>query len=164
MSDTHSPPTLIRARGMLILIAVGLFFFGVTVWPAVWELKFAVQTVWGESSPTGAIHGFLLKVIEALESTESNYPFLLYGYDWLVFAHLMLAILFAGAARNPIRNIWIVQFGLIMCALIPILAVICIPLRGIPFAWFWIDFAFAPGAAFPLYIALRNIKRAEKAS
>jgi hypothetical protein len=48
-----------------------------------------------------------------------------------------------------------------MCALVPVLAGICIPLRGIPAFWFWVDAAFAPGAAIPLYLALRDIRRAE---
>jgi len=42
------------------------------------------------------------------------------------------------------------------------LAGICIPLRGMPLTWFWIDFAFAPAAALPLWIALRDICKAEK--
>jgi len=49
-----------------------------------------------------------------------------------------------------------------MCALVPLLAIICIPLRGIPLSWFFIDFAFAPGAAIPLFIALRDIRRYEQ--
>jgi hypothetical protein len=93
---------------------------------------------------------------------NENYGFLLYGYDWLAFAHICLAILFAGAARDPVRNKWIIQCGLVMCALIPVLAAICIPIRGIPFIWFTIDFAFAPAAALPLWIALRDVNRSER--
>ena len=89
---------------------------------------------------------------------NASYPFLFYGYDWLAFAHIVLAILFMGAMRDPVRNVWVVQFGLITCALIPILAGIFIPLRGLPWWWFWVDFAFAPVAAIPLWIALRDIR------
>jgi hypothetical protein len=80
----------------------------------------------------------------------------------LAFAHLVLAILFAGAMRDPVRNVWIVQCGLIMCALVPVLAGVCIPLRGLPLCWFWFDSAFAVGAALPLGIALHDIRRQEK--
>ena len=146
------------------IVAFGLLVSGVTVWPAVPELKMAVRLVWGDSEPTGALHVFVLRVIEGLESVQASYHFLLYGYDWLAFAHIVLAILFAGAIRDPVRNVWIVQCGLIMCALIPVLAGICIPLRGLPSYWFWIDSAFAPAAALPLWIALRDIRRAEAAS
>ena len=33
---------------------------------------------------------------------------MLYAHDWLAFAHICLAILFAGAIRDPVRNVWIV--------------------------------------------------------
>jgi hypothetical protein len=149
---------------MLIIVAVGLFLAGVTVWPAISELKTAVHWIWGDKVPTGELHRFLLKAIEGLEDTRVRYPFLLYAHDWLAFAHVALAILFAGATRDPVRNKWIVQCGLIMCALVPVLGGICIPLRGLPGWWFWIDFSFAPAAALPLWIAYRDIRYVEQHS
>jgi hypothetical protein len=150
-----------RAKWMLGIVAFGLLVAGVTVWPAVPELKWGVRMVWGDADPAGTLHAFALRVIAGLEHMEADYPFMLYAHDWLAFAHVVLAILFAGAMRDPVRNVWIVQCGLIMCALVPVLAVICIPLRGIPLVWFWLDFAFAPAAALPLGIALLDIRRAE---
>ena len=150
-----------RAKVMLGIVVFGLLVSGITVWPAVPELKMAVQLVWGDAAPSGTLHGFVLQAIVGLEVMQKDYPFMLYAHDWLAFAHIVLAILFAGAIRDPIRNVWIVQCGLIMCALIPVLAGICIPLRGIPWIWFCFDFAFAPAAALPLWIALRDIRRAE---
>jgi len=147
---------------MLAIVAFGLLVSGITVWPAGWELRTGVRAVWGEGEATGVVHGFALRVMEGLDAVKAEYPFLLYGYDWLAFSHIVLAILFAGAIRDPVRNVWVVQFGLVCCALIPVLAAICIPIRGIPFHWFWIDFAFAPAAALPLWIALRDIRRAEQ--
>jgi hypothetical protein len=150
-----------RAKRMLGLIVFGLVVSGVTIWPAVPELKMVVRIVWGNGESTGVLHDFLLKAVKGLESVEANYPFMLYAHDWLAFAHIVLAILFAGAIRDPVRNVWIVQCGLIMCALVPVLAGICIPIRGLPLVWFWVDFSFAPAAALPLWIALRDIRRAE---
>jgi len=149
------------AKWMLGIVAFGLFVSGVTVWPAVPELKAAVSFIWGAAEPAGVLHGFVLKAIEGLEKVAAEYPFMLYAHDWLAFAHIVLAILFAGAMRDPVRNVWIVQCGLIMCALVPVLAGICIPIRGLPLCWFWLDFAFAPAAALPLWLALRDIRRAE---
>ncbi len=156
-------PNLARAKIMLSIIVFGLLVSGITVWPAVPELKLAVRIVWGDGEPSGVLHTFVLQAIEALEHAHANYPFMLYAHDWLAFAHIILAILFAGAIRDPIRNVWIVQCGLIMCALVPVLAGICIPIRGLPLRWFWIDFAFAPAAALPLWIALKDIRRGESA-
>jgi len=150
-----------RTRVMLGIVVFGLLISAVTIWPAVPELKMAVRLVWGEGLPQGVLHGFLLQAIEGLEVMQAKYPFMLYAHDWLAFAHIVLAILFAGAMRDPVRNKWIIECGLIMCALIPLLAGVCIPLRGIPFVWFWMDFAFAPAAALPLWIALCDIRKAE---
>ncbi len=153
--------SLKRAKLMLAIVVFGLLVSGITVWPMVPELKWAAGLVWGDAEPTGVLHSFVLRAIEGLEYVQAHYPFLLYGYDWLAFAHLMLAILFAGAIRDPVRNIWVVQCGLIMCVLVPVLAGICIPIRGLPSCWFLIDSAFAPAAGIPLWIALRDIRRAE---
>jgi hypothetical protein len=153
---------LTRARYMILIVALGLFISGITVWPALAELKLTVRMFWGDAAPSGELHSFVLKIINALEATNAQYSFMLYAHDWLAFAHVMLAILFAGAAKNPVRNKWVVQCGLIMCASVPILASICIPLRNLPGFWFWIDFAFAPGAAIPLLVALLDIRALER--
>jgi len=152
------------ARLMLAIVVFGLLVSAITIWPAVPELKLAVRIAWGDGEPTGTLHKFVLQAIDGLESVGARYPFMLYAHDWLAFAHIVLAILFAGAMRDPVRNIWVVQCGLIMCALVPVLAGICIPCRGLPLCWFWIDCAFAPAAAVPLWIALRAIRRVEASS
>jgi len=161
LRNSKDMPELKRAKAMLGIIALGLFISGVTVWPAVPELKMIVGMIWGDSKPTSVLHTFILQAIAGLEFIDGNYPFMLYAHDWLVFAHIVLAILFAGAIRDPVRNIWVVQCGLIMCALIPVLAAIFIPLRGLPLRWFFIDCAFVPVAGLPLWIALKDIKRVE---
>jgi hypothetical protein len=65
-------------------------------------------------------------------------PFIACGTDWLAFAHLVIAIAFWGPVRDPVRNIWVVQFGMTAC-----LAVVAGPVRGIPW-WWWqlIDISF----------------------
>jgi hypothetical protein len=151
-----------RAKWMLGTVALGLFLSGVTVWPAVSELKAARELAWGSSEQTGAIPVFVDEAIEGLKATNQDYPFLLYAHDWLAFAHIVLAIMFLGAMRDPVRNKWIVQCGLLMCVLIPVLAGICIPLRGLPWPWFFIDSAFGVVAGVLLGIALRDIRRAER--
>jgi hypothetical protein len=149
---------------MLGLVVFGLLVSGITIWPAIPELQAIEKVVWGDTEPTGVLHTFVRHAIEGLEDVQSNYPFMLYAHDWLAYAHIVLAILFAGAIPNPVRNVWIVQCGLIMCILIPVLAGICIPIRGLPWQWFLIDCAFAPAAGVPLWIALRDIKQIKAAS
>jgi hypothetical protein len=52
-------------------------------------------------------------VRQGVVETGARYPFIAYGFDWLAFAHIVLGILFLGAIRDPVRNIWVIVFGMI---------------------------------------------------
>ena len=64
------------------------------------------------------------------------------GFDWLAFAHVVIAILFIGVLRDPVRNIWVVEFGMIACILILPFAFVMGHERGIPLWWQLIDCSF----------------------
>ncbi|WP_425315923.1 hypothetical protein [Streptomyces olivoreticuli] len=98
---------------------------------------------------------------EGLEATDAKYPFVLYGTDWPAFAHLVIAIAFYGPYRDPVRNIRVIEFGMIACVAIVPLALICGPIRGIPFYWQLIDMSFGLFGVIPLLIVRRMIKRLE---
>ncbi len=104
---------------------------------------------------------WVTRVHDALEDTGKRYPFLAYGTDWLAFAHLVLAIVFIGPWRDPIRNKWVFQFGVIACASVITLALIAGPIRGIPFPWRLIDCSFGVFGAIPLLICLQKIRLIE---
>jgi hypothetical protein len=147
---------------MIGLVALGLLLSGVTIWPMEWELSTAIRLLWGSAPASdGTVHAFLLRVLDAWRTTARDTPFLLYGFDWLAYAHLMLAVLFAMVLKDPVRNVLVLRFGLVCCACVPILAGACIPLRGIPLPWFLLDASFAPACALPLWIALRDVRRLE---
>ena len=57
----------------------------------------------------------------------------------LVHDHLVIAVAFIGPWRDPVRNIWVIEFGLIACVMVLPLALIAGPLRGIPLAWRLLD-------------------------
>jgi hypothetical protein len=61
--------------------------------------------------------------------------FVYYGTDWLAFAHIVIAIAFIGPLRDPVRNIWVIEFGMIACVLVIPLALIAGRIREIPFFW-----------------------------
>ncbi len=61
-----------RAKWMLGIVAFGLVLSGVTIWPAVPELRMAVHVVWGDGEPAGVLHSFILQAIDGLESVEAN--------------------------------------------------------------------------------------------
>ncbi len=71
---------------------------------------------------------------------------------------------FWGPYREPVRNVWVLKFGLIACAGIIPLALICAPLRDIPLWWIAVDSSFGVFGAIPLYLALRLTRRLEAAA
>jgi hypothetical protein len=102
------------------------------------------------------------RVHSALSDTGLRYPFLAYGTDWLAFAHLVLAIAFLGPLRDPIRNKWVLQFGVIACLSVLPLALIAGPIRGIPSLWRLIDCSFGVFGAIPLLVCLKQVKYLEQ--
>src|SRR5258705_340581 len=75
---------------------------------------------------------WILKVREAVRNPYFLYPFMAYGTDWLAFGHFVIALAFVGPLRNPVRNRWLYQFGMISCALVIPYAMILGGARGIP--------------------------------
>lgn len=102
---------------------------------------------------------WITRLHRGLEETASRYPFVLYGTDWLGFAHLMIAVAFIGPLKDPVRNLWVVEFGMIACVLVIPLALIMGPIRGIPVFWRMIDCSFGVVGILPLWLARRDIVR-----
>jgi hypothetical protein len=101
---------------------------------------------------------WISKVHIGLVETNRAHPFLAYGTDWLAFAHVILAILFIGPLRDPVKNIWVIEFGIIACILVVPTAMICGHIRDIPFFWRLIDSSFGVIGLIPLLIVRKNIK------
>jgi len=127
-----------QVKILLIVFIAGLAFSGVTAFPIESELECA--HAWLTSNDD--FSNWMDRVYAGVHQTNTHYPFIAYGTDWLAFAHIILAILFAGALKDPVRNIWIIQFGLIACIGIFPLALIAGHMRGIPFFWQCIDCSF----------------------
>ncbi|WP_395091739.1 hypothetical protein [Armatimonas sp.] len=121
-----------------------------------WELGLLVRWFGNRDS---ALAAWLRTVHTGLVETDTHYPFLAYGTDWLAFAHLVIAMAFIGPWRDPVKNIWVIEFGLIACAMVLPLALIAGPLRGIPFGWRLIDCAFGVFGAIPLWLIRREIQQ-----
>ncbi|MGA5133220.1 hypothetical protein [Streptomyces blastmyceticus] len=154
-----------RIRIWLVVFIVGLVLSGLTAFPLVTEIRWLDEVLRSDGSPVpGWLPGlvdWVGRAREGLEATDAKYPFVLYGTDWLAFAHLVIAIAFYGPYRDPVRNIWVIEFGMIACAAIVPLALICGPIRGIPFYWQLIDMSFGIFGVIPLLIVRRMIKRLE---
>ncbi|WP_328750872.1 hypothetical protein OHT57_35640 [Streptomyces sp. NBC_00285] len=147
-------------RAWLVFFVVCLVLSGATAFPLVPELRWAEELLRHLPAPD-ALTDWITRVRRGLDTADSDYPFLLYGTDWLAFAHLVIAVAFYGPYRDPVRNIWVVEFGMIACAGIVPLALICGPIRGIPLWWTVIDMAFGVVGVVPLYVVRRKIKQLE---
>ncbi len=151
-----------RAKLFLLFFVIGLLLSGLTAFPIKAEVDF-LQRVVGEGSATESWWPWMARWIsfvhQGVTETHQEYPFLFYGTDWLAFAHIVLAIAFIGPLRDPVRNIWVINFGMIACVLVIPLAMICGPIRGIPFFWRLIDCSFGVFGIIPLYIAWRYTRR-----
>jgi hypothetical protein len=82
-----------------------------------------------------------------------------YGTDWLAFAHIVLALAFLGPLRDPIKNVWVVEFGMIACVLVPPMALVFGPIRGIPWFWRLIDCSFGVVGIIPLWLSRHYIQQ-----
>jgi hypothetical protein len=109
-------------RILLLLFMIILFLSGLTAIPIGAELSFLLSITPADTQ----LSFWLQKVLTAYQNTKNETPFLLYGYDWLAFAHFILAILFIGPYRDPVKNIWVIEFGMIARVLILPLAFIAV--------------------------------------
>jgi hypothetical protein len=82
-----------------------------------------------------------------------------YGTDWLAFGHFMIALAFVGPLRHPVRNIWVIEFGMIACVLVVPYAMTMGGFRGIPIGWRLIDCSFGVFGIIPLWFCRQQIKR-----
>ncbi len=165
--DSQDARRLWYIRLLLGLFVLALVLSGLTAFPLPWELR--LLTSWfGEGTAIGtAFPGlayWLSRVREGLDAAGREYPFLAYGTDWLAFAHIVIGVAFWGPLKDPVRNIWVVEFGMIACLLVIPLALVCGPIRGIPFCWRLLDCSFGIVGLIPLAIVrwlILGLERAE---
>jgi hypothetical protein len=134
----------------------GLAISGLTAFPLETELGWLVAHT---SALPAVMHVWLNDTYLAILNTNKQYPNLSYGTDWLAFAHLMIAILFIGPLKDPVKNRWVIEFGMIACVLIFPLAFIAGHIRHIPIFWRIIDCSFGAIGIIPMIICYRNINQ-----
>ncbi len=147
---------LTKIRFVILFMMFAIIISGITAFPVETELA------WLFRHP-GLIPGFaenwLKDVYGALKETNAKYPMLAYGYDWLAFAHIVIAMAFIGPYKDPLKNEWIIDWAILCCLAVFPLAFIAGPIRGIPLFHILIDCSFGLIGLLPLIICKRWIKQ-----
>jgi hypothetical protein len=147
-----------QIRRWIIFMMIAIILSGVTAFPVESELAWLLP--YRDSMPT-FLAEWLARVYTGISETNAKFPFLAYGYDWLAFAHIVIALTFIGPLRDPVRNIWVIEWNMICCVLVFPLALIAGPVRDIPFFHQVVDCCFGLFGLVPLYIVRRKIKELE---
>ena len=147
-----------QIRYIIIFFMAALAFSGATAIPAETELTILLKFIPANT----AIGSLLATVLEAVRNTQEHYPFLFYGNDWLAFAHFVIAVAFIGVIKDPVKNIWVLQFGMIACAMVLPFALIAGGLRGLPIWWRFIDCSFGVIGFIPLWICYKKTQTLER--
>ena len=151
-----------RVRYLLVFFVVSLVISGLTAVPLKLEITILQNTI-GEGTPMEqwwpALAHWISFVYQGLMEMYQKYPFIFYGTDWLAFAHVVIAVAFWGPLRDPVKNIWVVEFGMIACVMVIPAAMICGPIRGIPFFWRLADCSFGVFGIIPLWLTHNYIRR-----
>jgi hypothetical protein len=150
-----TPNTLRRIRLYTTLFILGLILSGITAFPLQSELALLLPHL----PPNTALAAWIARVHAALADTNTRYPFLAYGTDWLAFAHLVIALAFLGLYKDPARNRWLVTWGILCCLAVFPLALIAGQIRGIPWPWRLLDCSFGILGLLPLLAIHHELHR-----
>ncbi len=151
-----------RIRFWIIFFICALSAAGLTAIPLRWELGLLNQ--WLEINSSFS-HFFPLmsewisRVNDSVQNGYGQFPLLAYGTDWLAFAHIVIAVLFIGPLRDPVKNLWVIEFGMIACILVIPWALIFGIVRSIPWFWTLIDMSFGVFGLIPLWFVRRDTLR-----
>lgn len=149
-----------QIKQRIILFMAGLVVSGLTAFPIESELRIAHQLL--KSDSNSALSTWIELVYFAVNETNSRFSFISYGTDWLAFAHLIIAIAFVGPLRDPVRNRWVIEFGIIACISIFPFAFVAGYVRNIPVFWRIIDCMFGIIGGLTLWSCYKKIRLVEK--
>jgi len=151
-----------RIKWLTWFFIAGLVLSGATAIPLTWELDLLANWLGVAGLTSGAtrreLARWLLAAREALQDVSARHPLLFYGTDWLAFGHFVIAIALVGALRDPVRNRWLFDFGLIACVAVIPYALLFGALRGIPLWWRLIDCSFGVFGFVPLWLCRKWVR------
>ncbi|TND08513.1 MAG: hypothetical protein FD123_2309 [Bacteroidetes bacterium] len=141
-----------RIRRWLAAFMILLIISGITASPVLAELSFAMQH---KNWFPEFMQEWLVNIYTALQDIDQEHPYVFYAFDWLAFAHVIIALFFIGVYKNPVQNAWVLRTGMIACIAIIPLAFIAGGIREIPWFWRLIDCSFGVFGIIPLLLVER---------
>lgn len=146
-----------QVRILIALYVSALVISGYTAMIVPQGLKFLLEIV---PSDWTIIYQWLQKIETIISQTSIH---VLYGFDWLAFAHFGIAMSFYGVWKDPVRNRWVIDWAMWMSIAIFPFAFVMGYIREIPFWWQLIDCSFGVVSLIPLIMIHRRICVLEKA-
>jgi hypothetical protein len=151
-----------RIQAMTWVIVIGTLVTGITTLPLLHEMEAATRIFHADTAQGSTFAKWLVIVRDALHDVYGRFPFFGYATDWLAFAHIVIAMLFWGALRSPMRNRWLFSWGMIISVMIVPWALISGEVRQVPLGWRLIDCSFGVLGFFPFWITSRWCGELEK--
>jgi hypothetical protein len=139
----------------LALFVLILMLSGITAFPIQTEISFMITHL--DSFPV-FFHGWIKQLNENIAATPSV---MLYGTDWLAFAHIIISLFFIPVYIDPIKYKANLYVAMSACFFIFPLAFICGPIRNIPFFHQLIDCSFGVIGLTYLYFILKRVNKLE---
>jgi hypothetical protein len=145
--------TMRKIRTAIVVFMALLVISGLTAFPLRTEMEFINQH---RDLLPEALSEWIAAVFNALIETPA---LVLYGTDWLGFAHIIIALFFIPVYIDPVRYKANLVVAMVACGAVFILAFICGPIRGIPFFHQLIDCSFGFFGFWPLYYVYKKINK-----
>lgn len=149
-----------KIKILIIITIIGLLVNGISAIPLRTELNILL------SNPDALpkfLNDWWTYVNKGVKETTAHYSFMRYGFDWLAFAHILIAIAFIGPLKDPIKNEWVIQWGMITSALSVVMAFVMEPVRSIPIWWSAVDASIGIVAFIILWLCNQWIKKLKAA-
>ena len=141
-------------RRWIITFIVLLILSGITAFPIQTEINFMMNI---KIHFLDFIMEWLEKINSGVNDVYSKYPIHRLWYRLACICTHCNWIAFIGPYRDPVKNIWVIEFGMIACAMVIPLALIAGAVRDIPFWWRLIDCSFGVFGIIPLWIVRNKI-------
>jgi hypothetical protein len=145
-----------RIKAAIVITIIGLLLNGISALPLRTELKILLS--YSNLLPQFALDWWN-QVNQGVLETSEKYNFMRYGFDWLAFAHAMIALVFLGPLRDPIKNQWVIKWGMIVAALSIVMAFGWERMRDIPVWWSFVDGGISYFAFVVLWLCNRWIEK-----